>query len=220
MDLDGTMVDSVPDLAYCLNTLLPCLGLPMRSEDVVRLWVGNGIERFLHRALTGELDGVADPALYAAAWPLFAELYAANTSIRSVVYEGVRDGLDALVALDIPVACVTNKPARFALPLLEEMGLARYFRLVVAGDMLPQKKPDPAPLLHAAQHFQIPAERCLMVGDSISDVVAARAAHFSIVCVSYGYNHGVDIRTAVPDAVIDSLVELTQALRVDVALPA
>ncbi len=210
VDLDGTMVDSAPDLGYCIDTLLPVLGLPPQGEERVRKWVGNGIERFLHRALTNSLDGTADPELYAKAWPLFTELYAANTSTRSYVYPGVREGLDALSKLGFPLACVTNKPTRFALPLLEHLGLASYFRLVVAGDTLPHKKPDPTPLFFAANHFQKPAEHCLMVGDSVNDVLAARAARFSIICVSYGYNHGNDIRTSGPDAVIDSLTELTQ----------
>ncbi|CAK0760104.1 Phosphoglycolate phosphatase [Gammaproteobacteria bacterium] len=212
VDLDGTMVDSAPDLAYCVDSLLPRLGLPKRGEARVRLWVGNGVERLLHRALTNEINGVADPDLYAKAWSGFMELYAANTSTRSRIYAGVREGLDKLVALGFPMACVTNKSARFTIPLLNNFGLSDYFRLVIAGDTLPQQKPDPMPLLHAARHFRIPAERCLMVGDSINDILAARAAHFFIACVSYGYNHGIDIRMSGPDAVVDSLEELTQLL--------
>ncbi|CAK0759259.1 Phosphoglycolate phosphatase [Gammaproteobacteria bacterium] len=212
VDLDGTLVDSVPDLTYCIDTLLPRLGLPTRGEAAVRLWVGNGVERLLHRALTVDLEGSADPDLYATALPLFMELYAANTSARSRVYEGVREGLDGLVAWGLPLACVTNKSARFTIPLLKNLGLANYFRLVVAGDTLPQKKPDPAPLLYAARHFRVSADRCLMLGDSINDVMAARAARFTIVCVSYGYNHGLDIHDAAPDAVIDSLAELPQVI--------
>jgi len=213
VDLDGTLVDSVPDLAYCIDTLLPRLDLPMRGEVAMRLWVGNGVERLLHRALTADLDGTANPTLYATALPLFMELYAANTSIRSRVYEGVREGLDELVTLGLPLACVTNKSARFTIPLLRNLGLANYFRLVVAGDTLPQQKPDPEPLLYASRHFRVSPNRCLMVGDSINDVMAARAARFSIACVSYGYNHGLDIHTADPDAVIDSLAELIQIIR-------
>lgn len=212
LDLDGTMVDSVPDLAYCVDTTLPRLGLPERGETAVRLWVGNGLERLLHRALTNDLEGIADPTLYAAAWPIFTELYAANTSARSCVYAGVLEGLDGLSKLGVPLACVTNKSARFTIPLLNNLGLTDYFHLVVAGDTLPQKKPDPMPLLHAARHFRASPEHCLMVGDSVNDIMAARSAQFHIVCVRYGYNHGIDIRTSGPDMVVDSLVELMQSL--------
>jgi phosphoglycolate phosphatase len=107
---------------------------------------------------------------------------------------------------------VTNKAAQFTLPLLQDLGVRDDFAIVVSGDTLPVKKPDPAPLLHAAQHFGVTPAESLMVGDSVSDVKAARAAGFQIVCMSYGYNHGVDIRTAHPDAVIDSLVELRALL--------
>ncbi len=212
VDLDGTMVDSAPDLAYCLDATLGELDLPTRGQEAVRSWVGNGMERLLHRALTGALEGVADPVLYAKAWPIFAALYAVHTNRRTIVYEGVREGLDALIQLGFPLVCVTNKHTRFAVPLLEDLGLASCFRLLVAGDTLPYQKPDPRPLLYAMQHFQTPPEHCLMVGDSINDVVAARAAGCAIVCVGYGYNHGEDIRTAAPDAVVDSIMEVAHML--------
>ena len=106
------------------------------------------------------------------------------------------------------MGCVTNKAAQFTEPLLRDLGVRDYFDIVISGDTLPRKKPDPLPLLHAAQHFGVTPETALMVGDSISDVMAARAAGFTIVCMSYGYNHGIDIRTADPDAVIDSLTEI------------
>jgi phosphoglycolate phosphatase len=103
---------------------------------------------------------------------------------------------------------VTNKAAQFTEPLLEDLGVRGFFEIVISGDTLPQKKPDPAPLLHAAEHFGVSPSEALMVGDSVSDVKAARAAGFAIVCMSYGYNHGRDIREAKPDAVIDSLVQI------------
>ena len=214
LDLDGTLIDTVPDLAYCVDTLLMELGLPVRGEAAIRHWVGNGVERLLHRALLGSLEGEASPALYARALPLFLELYAANTSARSRIYEGVLEGLDYLLTQGFLLACVTNKAARFTLPLLRDLALSTYFPLVVAGDTLPYKKPNPAQLLYAAQHFQVSAEQCWMVGDSVNDVAAARAARFSVVCVSYGYNHGEDIRDSAPDAVIDSLADLIPLLAV------
>lgn len=208
IDVDGTLVDSVPDLAYCIDAMMKQLQMPVRGEARVREWVGNGVERLVKRALINQLDGEPDEALYQRAYPIFIDLYAKNTSQRSVLYPGIREGLDYLQAAGYALGCVTNKAAQFTLPLLRDLGVSDYFRIVISGDTLPQKKPDPAPLLHAAQYFRVAPGDALMVGDSVSDVKAARAAGFAIVCMSYGYNHGIDIRTAQPDAVIDSLVQL------------
>jgi phosphoglycolate phosphatase len=208
IDVDGTLVDSVPDLAYCVDELMKALGRPAHGEAKVRNWVGNGVERLVRRALVGQLDGEPPDEDYARAYPIFLELYTANTSKRSRLYRGIREGLDWLAAEGYLLGCVTNKAAQFTIPLLKDLGVHDRFGVVVSGDTLPVKKPDPAPLLHAAQHFGVTPAQSLMVGDSVSDVKAARAAGFQIVCMSYGYNHGVDIRTAAPDAVIDSLVEL------------
>jgi phosphoglycolate phosphatase len=208
VDVDGTMVDSVPDLAFCVDAMLARLGRPPRGEAEVRNWVGNGVERLVRRALTGTLDGEPDEADYERAYPIFLELYRENTSKRSALYPGVREGLDYLSTARYPLGCVTNKAAQFTEPLLEDLGVRGFFEIVISGDTLPQKKPDPAPLLHAAEHFGVSPSEALMVGDSVSDVKAARAAGFAIVCMSYGYNHGRDIREAKPDAVIDSLVQI------------
>jgi len=212
LDVDGTLVDSVPDLAYCIDETMSRLGLPRRGEAAVRQWVGNGVERLVQRALVNALDGEPDEALYRRALPLFMDLYADNTSGRSVLYPGVEEGLAYLAGAGYPLGAVTNKAERFTLPLLEAMGIARCFELVVSGDTLPRKKPDPLPLLHAARHFGVAPSDSLMVGDSSNDVGAARAAGFQVLCVSYGYNHGEDIRDARPDAVIDSLVALRAVL--------
>jgi phosphoglycolate phosphatase len=208
IDVDGTMVDSVPDLAYCVDELMKALDRPAHGEARVRNWVGNGVERLVRRALVGQLDGEPPEEEFARAYPIFVELYAVNTSVRSRLYPGVREGLDWLKSRGYRLGCVTNKAARFTLPLLTDLGVRDDFELVVSGDTLAVKKPDPAPLLHAARYFGVAAGESLMVGDSVSDVRAARAAGFQIVCVSYGYNHGADVGTAHPDAVIDSLVEL------------
>jgi phosphoglycolate phosphatase len=136
------------------------------------------------------------------------DLYAANTSARSRLFPGVAEGLDYLQSLGMKLGCVTNKAGRFTEPLLADLGIRDYFGIVVSGDTLAQKKPDPAPLHHAADFFTVAPDRALMVGDSMHDVAAARAAGFAVICVTYGYNHGRDIREAEPDAVIDSLAEL------------
>jgi phosphoglycolate phosphatase len=208
IDLDGTLVDSVPDLAYCVDVMMERLGRPPWGEAAVRNWVGNGVERLVRRALTGELDGEPSDADFERAYPIFLDLYRENTSKRSVLYPGVREGLAWLRAAGYPLGCVTNKAAQFTEPLLRDLGVWDYFGLVISGDTLPRKKPDPMPLLHAAERLGAAPADALMIGDSVSDVKAARAAGFRIVCMTYGYNHGQDIRTAEPDAVIDSLVEL------------
>lgn len=212
IDVDGTLVDSVPDLTFCVDEMMKALGRPIHGEAKVRNWVGNGVERLVRRALIGQLDGEPDEADYQKAYPIFLDLYAENTSKRSCLYPGIREGLDYLKAAGYKLGCVTNKAAQFTEPLLRDLGVSGDFSIIVSGDTLPQKKPDPAPLLHAAKFFGIEPTRALMVGDSVSDVKAARAAGFQIVCMSYGYNHGEDIRKSHPDAVIDALTEIKPLL--------
>ena len=212
IDVDGTLVDSVPDLAYCVDEMMKQLDMPVRGEAMVRQWVGNGVERLVRRALIGQLDGEPDQALFERAYPIFIDLYADNTSKRSRLYPGVREGIDYLRGSGYRLGCVTNKAARFTEPLLQDLGVYDDFAIVISGDTLPKKKPDPLPMLHAAEFFGVAPRQALMIGDSVSDVTAARAAGFQIVCMSYGYNHGIDIRDANPDAVIDSMVQIRALL--------
>ena len=208
IDVDGTLVDSVPDLAYCVDEMMKQLDMPVRGEAAVRDWVGNGVERLTRRALINQLDGEPDDALFEKAYPIFLELYAENTSKRSMLYPGVREGLDYMRSAGYKIGCVTNKAEQFTLPLLGDLGIQDEFEIIICGDTLAEKKPHPLPLLHAAEFFKVDPENALMLGDSVSDVKAARAAGFQIICMSYGYNHGVDIRDSNPDAVIDSMAEL------------
>lgn len=212
IDVDGTLVDSVPDLAFCVDEMMKQLDMSVHGEAKVREWVGNGVERLVRRALIGQLDGEPDEVLFERAYPIFMALYAENTSKRSNLYPGVREGIDYLKAAGFQLGCVTNKAAQFTEPLLQDLGIYDHFAIVISGDTLERKKPDPMPLLHAAEFFGVAPEHALMIGDSVSDVKAARAAGFRIVCMTYGYNHGVDIREAHPDAVIDSMVELKTLL--------
>lgn len=212
IDVDGTLVDSVPDLAFCVDEMMKRLGRPVHGEEKVRDWVGNGVERLVRRALTGQLDGEPDEASFRQAYPIFLELYADNTCKRTVLYPGVEEGLAYLQSQGYKLGCVTNKAEQFTLPILEQLGLRDAFGIVVSGDTLPVKKPDPRPLLHAAEKLDVTPESSLMLGDSQSDVKAARAAGFQIICMSYGYNHGEDIRQYKPDLVIDSMAELKGVL--------
>jgi len=207
-DLDGTLLDSAPDLAFSVNVMLARFGRAPCGEEDVRAWVGNGTARLLGRALTGRLDGDPGPALVAEALPVFMAAYAENTLVRSALYPGARETLAALAEAGYALGCVTNKAGRFTVPVLRGLGLLDTFGIVLSGDSLPEMKPHPAPLLHAAAHFGVAPGDSLLVGDSITDIQAARAAGFAVVCMSYGYNHGQDIREARPDAVLDSLMEL------------
>jgi len=209
-DLDGTLVDSVGDLAWCGNEMLRSLQMPLHDPQAARRWVGNGLERFVKRVLTNDMEAEPDEALLASGIEIFKRLYAEHASDHSLLYPGVIETLEYLAGLDLHLACVTNKPEPFTSSLIEAMGLAGYFELVVAGDTTAKKKPDPMPLHFAADHFSIPYAQCLMVGDSSNDVKAARAAGFSIICVPYGYNHGNDIRDSRPDLVVENLIELKE----------
>lgn len=208
-DLDGTLVDTVPDIAWCIDRTMPRFGIPPRGEALVRIWVGNGVQRLVERALTGEPDAPADPELLREACAAFLDLYSTHGRDRSRVYPGVREGLAGLRAHGAALACITNKPHGSAVDLLAHLALLDSFEVVLGGDSLPRHKPDPLPLRHACSTLGVAVGQSIFVGDSVNDVAAARAAGMRVACVGYGYNHGRDISEAAPDAVIDSLDELT-----------
>ena len=208
LDLDGTLVDTVPDIAWCIDRTMPRFGVARRGEALVRHWVGNGVERLVERALTGGTDAPAEPALLREACGVFLDLYARHGRDRSRVYPGVHDGVTALRSHGAALACITNKPRAPAVDLLAHLGLLDSFELVLGGDSLPRRKPHPLPLLHACSELRVSVGSSVFVGDSINDVQAARAAGMRVACVSYGYNHGRDVAEAAPDAVIDSIEEL------------
>ena len=212
IDVDGTLVDSVPDLAYCIDEMMQKLGLQKWGETKVRHWVGNGIPKLVERALTGELEGRPIKEVFDIAYPIFLDLYEDNTAQRSYLYDGVREGLDYLKSQGYQLGCVTNKSEQFTHPLLKVLGIFNDFKIIISGDTLAKRKPDPMPLLYCAEHFNLKPEECLMLGDSVSDVKAARAAGFDIICMSYGYNHGNDIADENPDLVIDSMSQLSDHL--------
>jgi len=212
IDVDGTLVDSVPDLAYCIDKMMQKLGMQKWGEDKVRHWVGNGVPKLVERALTGELEGRAIKEVFDKAYPIFLDLYEDNNSQRSYLYDGVREGLDYLISQGYQLGCVTNKSEQFTHPLLKALGIFNDFKIIISGDTLAKRKPDPMPLLYCAEHFNLKPKECLMLGDSVSDVKAARAAGFDIICMSYGYNHGNDIADENPDLVIDSMNQLSDHL--------
>ncbi|MDN5862395.1 MAG: phosphoglycolate phosphatase [Salinisphaera sp.] len=207
-DLDGTLTDTVPDLALAVDLMLGTLGRAPVGELQVRSWVGNGALALVERALTGAFDGRAEPAELRHAYELFCGHYAEHLVDRSKLYPGVREGLSELADRSLSLGVVTNKPERFTLPLLAEMDLAPYFQVVVSGDSLPVKKPDPEPMRHGGGARGGAAGQRVVGGYSINVLAAARAAGAGFVCVPYGYRNGDDVFAAGPDAVIESLAEL------------
>jgi len=211
-DLDGTLVDSAPDIAAAADRVLVDCGLPARGVERIRSYIGGGADRLIHRCLTDRLDGVADGALFDTALAAFFRHYAAGLTVSTLPYPGVIDTLAALRARGYALGCVTNKPGRFTAPLLAALALAPYFEVVVAGDTLAVKKPDPAPLLHAAALLGADAATTTMVGDSMADLKAARAAGMRVLCVSYGYSPTARLADHAPDALVDRMPALLPLL--------
>ena len=207
-DLDGTLVDSAPDLAYSIDQMLTRLGRPPAGEAKVRGWIGNGMPMLVKRALTGELWPEAEPAGCAEALSLYMAIYGENLSVRSRLYEGAAACLEQLHASGYRLGCVTNKHSRFTRPVLENLGIAQYFECLASADQFTHHKPHPEPLLKTANKLGVKPECSLMVGDSVADAEAAHRAGFMLALVPYGYHGGVDMATLEPDIVIESLSDL------------
>ena len=210
IDLDGTLINTAPDLADSVNIMLERMGREPWPLEKVSGWIGNGVSRLVKRALTDSMEGEPDSDDYEKAYALFLQAYGENVSAKSRPYDGVVNGLDMLKAAGFRLACVTNKAESFTLPLLADLKLDGYFELVVSGDTLPRKKPDPLPLTHACEYFGITPQQGILIGDSANDVKAAIAAGMPVICVNYGYNQGVDLTTLDTQGVIDSLDKLDQ----------
>ncbi len=202
VDLDGTLVDTVGDFEFALNATLSDLGRPSVSRAFIERTVGKGSEHLIRQTL---VQVEADPALYDPAWLRYQHHYLAINGQRSSVYPGVLEGLQALAAAGLKLACLTNKPTAFARPLLASKGLASYFSLVFGGDAFERKKPDPLPLLRTCEALGSLPSNTLMIGDSHNDALAAQAAGCPVVLVTYGYNHGEPIREVPALAHLDRL---------------
>lgn len=203
-DLDGTLVDSIPDLAAACHAMLAELGQPPRTDDDIHRFVGKGMAVLVERCLTW--TAAPEASLLEAGIAAFRRHYADINGRASTVYPGVVDGLEAFRALGLPLGVVTNKPAAFTAPLLERMGLAAYFEVVISGDTLAFKKPRPEPLLHACALLATEPGLNLHVGDSLNDIESARAAGCPVICVPYGYNEGRPVDSADCDALVSDLV--------------
>lgn len=209
-DLDGTLVDSVPSLAMAVDRMLQDLGREPVGVEAVRPWVGNGASMLVRRSLCGNLEAEDEisPELQQQAEELFSQHYTDCLCEGVALYPGVREFLQTLAEKKTDMAVVTNKPERFVAPLLESLEIDHFFSIIVGGDSLESKKPDPAPINHVLSTCKVEAIRALMVGDSATDIEAARNAFVPVACVSYGYNHGEPIAEKQPDWVVDSMMEL------------
>ena len=211
-DLDGTLLDTVPDLHAAACGMLRDLGRPDVPLETIRDFVGRGIPNLVKRILAGDLDlDEAPPPANALA--SFRRHYAEENGRRSRAYPGVFEGLDALKAMGCPLAVITNKASAFTRPLLESAGMADYFDVIVSGDTLPRGKPDPMPLIWACGRLAVSPADALFVGDSINDFEAARAAGCPVFLLPYGYNEGRDIQELDCDAIVSTVESVTHRIR-------
>jgi len=210
-DLDGTLVDSAPDLAGAANAMLNDLGRAAVEVDEVRDWVGDGAKKLVERVLLNDASQ-ADDGQVERGFESFLQHYARMVCDQSRPYPGVLQTIRNLNAQGMRLGCVTNKPDRFTRPLLEQLNLDSYFSSIVSGDTCVAKKPDPMPLLKACEDMGVSHEACVLVGDSANDVLAAQAAKMPVICVSYGYNRGLNLNAMNPDAVIDTFEDLPPLL--------
>lgn len=213
IDLDGTLLDTACDLAAAANMMLRELGRVELPLETIQSYIGKGIQKLVKRSLTGSLDEEPEAELFDRAMPIYERDYAKTLCVNTQPYPGVMEGLNALREAGFRLACVTNKAEAFTLPLLRATELLGYFDIVLSGDSLPKKKPHPMPLLHACKHFGILPHEMLLIGDSLNDAEAARAAGCHIFCVPYGYNEGRDVQELDCDAIVPSVYDATKLIQ-------
>lgn len=212
VDLDGTLLDTAPDLAAAVNRVQAELGLPALTTERVASFVGKGLPTLVRRALAGNHEGAIDEALFQRAWPLFERHYAAESGRQAQAYPGAREGVEKMRAQGLRLACVTNKAERYTLALLRDTGFLEAFEFAVCGDHVAARKPDPAPMLLACERLAVAPAEALVIGDSANDVLAARAAGCRVWCVPYGYNEGRPFETLGFDRSVATLAEAAELL--------
>ncbi len=211
IDLDGTLLDTIPDLAHAANAMRRELGMTPLRDDVLATFVGKGTENLVRRTLAASLDTQEpDAALMARALDSFHHHYHLVNGDKSSLYPGVIEGLRAMQQQGLALAVVTNKPTAFTQPLLVRAGLAGFFEQVVCGDTCARKKPDPDPVLFACELLGVAPARALAIGDSVNDALAARAAGCKVLAVPYGYNEGRDVKTLDVDGIVQTLAEAAE----------
>jgi len=204
-DLDGTLVDSVPDIAASVDAFLTEQGVALAGEDRVRGWVGLGSAKLIEQAMAwADLD----PNKHEECYSRFLKHYFEHSTDKTKLYSNVKELLKAFKHQGVPVALVTNKPGVFIKPILDHFEITEHFGWFLGGDTLAEKKPSALPLLHCSEAIEAEPEKCLMIGDSITDFRAANNAGFKCALVTYGYHQGVDFASLGADAVMDDLAEL------------
>lgn len=213
-DLDGTLVDSVPDLANAVNATLETLDRPPFSHDVIRGWVGNGASMLIQRALSGSvtINDTLDEAFVSRALTLFLTHYKNTACQATKAYPQVRSTLNILKQRGYRLAIITNKPKQFVPDILTKLEMDGLFELVLGGDCLPTKKPDPQPLLFACEQLAASPLECVMIGDSKNDILAAKAADMHSVGLTYGYNYDEAIDVYQPEYVLSQFEQLLDLL--------
>ena len=213
-DLDGTLVDSAPDLANAINGMLKTIGREQFPLETNRSWVGNGAQVLVERALSADnkISSNLDVKLVGDALITFLAIYRDNVCVDSVLYPEVSATLKELQSRHYRLAIVTNKPLEFVAPILQQLGLENIFERVLGGDSLARKKPDPMPLNYLCEQLAVAPAQCLMIGDSKNDIFAAKNANMHSVGLTYGYNYGEDISIVDPDAVINQFGQLLNCL--------
>lgn len=214
LDLDGTLLDTAPEIAAAAADMLSELGLDPVDPLRVREFIGKGIPHLVRRTLEASLGRAPDERRVGSAMEGFFFHYAKRNGRMSKPYPGVLEGIAELRAKGFALACVTNKTAQFTIPLLEATGLAGFFPVVVSGDTMPKKKPAPDPLLEACRRLGIPALEALMIGDSRNDALAARAAGCPVLLVPYGYTEGEDVQGIDCDGIVPSLLHVAGLLKI------
>jgi phosphoglycolate phosphatase len=212
IDLDGTMVDTADDFTAGLNGMLAQLDAAETSREEVIGYVGKGSEHLIRSVLAPRFDAARAQDQFDEALAIYQEEYAKINGRHTRLYPEVEAGLKAMREAGLKLACVTNKPHRFAVELLQQYGLSGYFEVVLGGDSLPKKKPDPLPMLTACAQLQIPPGATVAIGDSENDALAGRAAGMATLTVPYGYNHGQAVQTIKSDGIVASLFEAAKAI--------
>ena len=212
IDLDGTMVDTADDFTAGLNGMLAQIDAAETSREEVMGYVGKGSEHLIRSVLAPRFDTDHAQDRFDEALAIYQEEYARINGHHTHLYPEVEDGLRAMHDAGLKLACVTNKPHRFAVELLQQYGLFGYFSVVLGGDSLPKKKPDPLPMLTACAQLQVPPEAAVAIGDSENDALAGRAAGMATLTVPYGYNHGQAVQTIKSDGIVDSLLGAATAI--------
>lgn len=212
IDLDGTMLDTVPDFEAALNGMRADLGLAPITQATIKPLVGKGSEKLVRDALLLDWDAARVDAVFDEALAGYQRHYLAINGDHSTLFEGVIEGLQAMRAQGLRLVCVTNKPIAFTLPLLDQKGLAPYFERVFGGDSFEKKKPDPMPMLGACTALDLPPSTVVAIGDSSNDAESARAAGCFVLTVPYGYNHGRPIQEINSDGIVSSLLEAAEQI--------